>query len=258
MATIGKTFSDPDKYEQNWFTDLSTKQKFLYMYCWDRCDHAGVLEISLKTWSFHTNIDLELNDLDELIDKCNEGKERIVKLETQIWFTEYIRFNQVTDPTKGMSCNHPFHKHVYGRLMLHGLFERLYDRDMLLLKDFKSVYEKDSNPSVSLSEALHKPTGKSEDAGRGGGNGEGLGSGNGSSPYYQSKSIAERLSRESYSSHQLTTEVSEILKELKDKKGIVDPYNHIDYVLSEMEQYYSKDELTIHALKEKLGLSSNQ
>lgn len=198
MATIGRTFIDPDKYEQNWFLNLPLEIKYLYMYCWERCDHSGVIEVSLSMWSFHTKLNVTEELVKEMISLANFDKERIVELDSKIWFTEYIRFNQQTDPTKGLSANYSFHKHVFGRLNSHGLVEAINKRDPILLKDFDCLGAVNSNSYksyVSLSEDLTKQTGK--ESGKGGGRGTGLGRGSGEgegySDYALSQAIAEKI-----------------------------------------------------------------
>lgn len=176
MATIGRTFSDPDKWEENWFLRLPKQLKYLYVYLWERCDHAGVIEVHLPIWSAHTGFNYDQESLNKLIEIANGDKERILDLKSKIWFTAYIRFNQQTDPTKGLSSTYTFHKHVYGRLKNHNLVDEVDKRDPILLKEFKSISQEETIPSKAngrLSEDLPKKTGKG--AGRGKGEEQGQG-----------------------------------------------------------------------------------
>lgn len=170
MATIGKTFSDPDKWEENWFLRLPKKLKYLYVYLWERCDHAGVVEVVLPIWSAHTGLDLDRNSLNHLIEISNSDKERILDLKSKIWFTEYIRFNQQSDPTLGLRSNYTFHKHVFKRLKNHGIVDEVNKRDPILLNAFHDLSSEEtviSKANESLNQDLGKLTGRGRGSGKG-------------------------------------------------------------------------------------------
>lgn len=183
MATIGKTFSDPDKWEEPWFISLSPGKKLLYTYLWERCDHAGVIHITLPLWSAHTGLKIDEALFQEFVQEVNEDVERIMVFKRKLWFTEYIRFNQQGDPSVPLSEKYSFHKHVVKIIRKHGITEEVNKRDPILLENFmqndfdvsieESIHPK---PSLSLNEELTKPTGKGAGKGRGeeGERGEGL------------------------------------------------------------------------------------
>ena len=184
MATIGKSFSDPDKWEEPWFANLSPEKKLLFIYLWDRCDHAGVINITTPIWSAHTGLDIDGEMLESIIEEMNEENEQVVNLGRKIWFLHYIRFNQQPDPSRALSAKHPFHQHIFKRLQTRGLVDEVNRRDPILLSEFMNQgidasIEESINPKPSLShgKALPKPTGKGKGSSRGGGNGTGRGGG---------------------------------------------------------------------------------
>lgn len=176
MATIGKTFSDPDKWEEAWFNELTTDQKLLYTYLWERCDHAGVIQIIPALWTIHIGLEIDNGFLNGLIEAVNDDRERITVFNKKLWFPEYIRFNQQSDLTKALSDNYSFHKHVFSRVKKHALIEEIQKRDPILLMNFISgEISVTPKPSLSPAKGLPKPTGKG--AGRGEGISKGMGEG---------------------------------------------------------------------------------
>lgn len=165
MATIGKTFSDPDKWESTWFSKLTPDQKLLFIYMWERCDHSGVIECIPAVWSAHIGLEIDSESLQSLTDSINTDKERLKPLQDKYWFTEYIRFNQQSDPEKPLSKDYSFHKHVYKRILHHGLVDEILNRDPILLKEFVSPAK--LKPYLSLTEGLTKSTGKGTSKGKG-------------------------------------------------------------------------------------------
>jgi hypothetical protein len=118
--------------------------------------------------------------LDSFISEINEDQERIVRINRKLWFTEYIRFNQQSDPELPLSDTYSFHKHVWKLVQKHKLIEEIQKRDPILLLKFLennngvNATETDTpKANISLNQDLPKPTGKG--AGKGVGYGEGLG-----------------------------------------------------------------------------------
>jgi hypothetical protein len=184
MATIGKTFSDPDKWEEPWFISLTPGKKLLFTYLWERCDHAGVIHITLPLWSAHTGLNIDETLFNEFVEEVNQDHEKVSVFGKKLWFTEYIRFNQQSDPTLPLSDKYSFHKHVFKTILKHGLKDEVNRRDPILLLNFvdndsdisleETIHPK---PYLSLSKGLPKSTGKG--AGRGKGKGLGKGAGEG-------------------------------------------------------------------------------
>ena len=186
MATVGKTFSDPDKWDQPWFMNLSPGKKLLFTYLWERCDHAGVIHITPALWQAHTGLQIDDDLLDSFMQEVNQDQEQIVLIGKKLWFTGYIRFNQQSDITLPLSNTYSFHKHVYKTLVQHKLIEQVQERDPVLLLNFTSSNDQLSieelinpKPYLSLNSDLPKSTGKGAGRGRGKGEGRGRGEGEG-------------------------------------------------------------------------------
>ena len=140
MATIGKKFLDPDKWEAGWWTRLSQGQKLLYTYIWERCDHAGAIEFVPQIFSAHIGQQIDAESLQKLADAVNTDCERIVIYSSNlIWLTEYLRFNQQGDPNKSLSPDYSFHKHVARIIQQRGLVDEIIKRDPILLSKFENL-----------------------------------------------------------------------------------------------------------------------
>ena len=63
-----KRFTDTDKWETTWFTDLNQEYKLLWLYILDKCDHIGQWIVNLKLANFHLGEKFELQDIKEVFD----------------------------------------------------------------------------------------------------------------------------------------------------------------------------------------------
>lgn len=246
MSNTAKRFFN-NNWDQPSFSKLTTEQKLLYKYLWERCNIAGVYMLNYPIMTAYLGFSINNEIIDSLIE-CIDSE--IEKIDNKfVWFKEFVRFQQ-KDSGGSLSETSPPHKSVVKQLKKTGLYQKAYHNDPELYLNY---------PKPTLSQPLPKDNSNSNGSGNSPSSGTGQGSSNGSSSYSLSKSISERLTSDSScSSHELTKQINEIAKELKDKQGVLSPFNHIEYVLKEMEQYYPKDELTINALIEKLGLTNNQ
>lgn len=243
MSSTAKRFFN-NNWDEPCFSSLSIKEKLLYKYIWERADIGGICQINtmLMTAYLSAEVDMELIKL--VISKINHKKERLRLIDNdKIWIKEYARYQQMHNGGS-LSASSPPHKSVVSHLKRAGVFNEAVQSDPELFKNYETL---------SLNQPLDK--GYSYGIGNSAGKGSSLGSGSSSSstPYKQSLAIAERLStNESQSLHDNTKEVNSMIKKLEESTSHVDPFNHIDYVLTEMEGYYSKSELTVEALREKL------
>lgn len=58
---MAKRFTDNEKWQDNWFTDLTNDQKIIWLYLLDHCDNAGIWKLNIKNLNFFcsTNITVE-------------------------------------------------------------------------------------------------------------------------------------------------------------------------------------------------------
>lgn len=170
MATVGKKFTSPNKWDEAWFNRLSPKQKLLYMYLSDRCDHAGVIEFIPHLWSAHLGMNVTDEFYQKFASKINEDKKRIRFVRKKVWLIDYIRFQQKPDLSKPISATHPMIKTIYRLLKEHGLYEDYKEYDSIAFIEYES-----ENGISELSKALtsHGEGNRkalSRSASRGGGN----------------------------------------------------------------------------------------
>jgi hypothetical protein len=158
MATIGKKFIEPDKWELAWFSRLSPGQKLLYCYLWERADHAGVIEIVYPVWSAHIGQDINEQTLKKLIEMVNQDHERIAVFGDKVFITGYIRLQQKPDPEEPLSGTHGFTKTIARLLKRHELYDDVKKRDPILFSAFedKSIDSNASEPSTRLTQDYDK------------------------------------------------------------------------------------------------------
>ena len=66
-----KRFTETNKWEDSWFSELSPNEKLLWLYIVDKCDNAGFFEFNLKFCTFFTG--LSKDDLLGAIKGLNRG-----------------------------------------------------------------------------------------------------------------------------------------------------------------------------------------
>lgn len=248
MATVGKKFTSPDKWEAGWFARLSAGQKLLYSYMWDRCDHSGVLEFIAPVWSAHIGQPVTEEDLQKLKDKVNTNRERVAIIEDRVWLIEYIRFQQQPDRAKPISVNHPMLKTIVRLLKEHNLYGAAKERDQLLFKDFEDENATSgvSKASPSLPEGRGKSLSGSKSASKSGSNGTRGSALRPSSnkdnfinitssldPYNKAESILKAYPKKSANSDISIIPVIEDILESLPEAGIKEPY---EYLLNQVKK----------------------
>ena len=73
---MAKRFTDNQKWSKSWFMDLEPRDKLLWIYMTDSCDHAGVWEVNWKLTSFMVGFQVaKLPDsFEKQVYKINEKK----------------------------------------------------------------------------------------------------------------------------------------------------------------------------------------
>jgi hypothetical protein len=78
-----RRFTDADKWEDDWFMNLSREGRELWQYMCDRCDLAGVWEPSQRFVAFHLGMTVNLSDarawFGDRVEQLSDGKWRLVK-----------------------------------------------------------------------------------------------------------------------------------------------------------------------------------
>ena len=85
---MAKRLTDSNKWNDNWFNELSAEMKLVWIYILDTCDHAGVYKVSFKSIRFYTGTKATENEIIECL------KERIYIVDNgNKWFIpKFITF----------------------------------------------------------------------------------------------------------------------------------------------------------------------
>lgn len=84
---MAKRFTDSNKWDDDWFLELSIEYKLAWNYICDRCDAVGVWKPSRKAIAFHLGVDV---DLVEFLKIC--GKDRIFVMPGGNWWIRKFCF----------------------------------------------------------------------------------------------------------------------------------------------------------------------
>lgn len=136
MATVGKKFTSPEKWEAAWFSRLSPGEKLLYYYLWDRCDHAGVIEFLPAIWGAHIGQSIDEQSLDDLMDAVNSEQDRILKIDEKVWLVGYISYQQQKKKGAPVKAGHPMLPKIVDLLKGHSLFDVFVKRYPALLSGY--------------------------------------------------------------------------------------------------------------------------
>jgi hypothetical protein len=84
-----KRFTDADKWDDEWFRDLSPKGKVAWEFLRDRCDLAGFWKRDFKLMNFLTN---DVYDPEETLKEINKGKKRVRDHGSYWEIVDFIQF----------------------------------------------------------------------------------------------------------------------------------------------------------------------
>ena len=77
---MAKRFTDTDKWEDEWFTELSNDYKVIWFYLLDTCDNAGIWKKNIKKLNYLCNTDVNADDLLKVF------KNRLSVITDEKWF----------------------------------------------------------------------------------------------------------------------------------------------------------------------------
>lgn len=111
---MSKRFTDTDKWDKEWYMDLSLKGKLLILFLFDKCDSSGVWSPNWMLASTYIGSKVSESDLKSLgkhVEKLPSGK---------YFIPDFIKF-QYGELTE--SC--PPHRKIISQLKFHNIFERV-------------------------------------------------------------------------------------------------------------------------------------
>jgi hypothetical protein len=76
---MAQRFTDTQKWEDEWFTEMSNDYKIIWIYLLDTCDNAGIWKQNIKLLNFSCGTNISLERLAEIF------KGRITKIDTDKW-----------------------------------------------------------------------------------------------------------------------------------------------------------------------------
>lgn len=77
---MAKRFTDSDKWQDVWFTELSNDNKIIWLYLLDTCDHAGVIKLNLRLLNFNCSTNITVEDFKSIF------KNRVIQINEESWF----------------------------------------------------------------------------------------------------------------------------------------------------------------------------
>jgi hypothetical protein len=66
---MAKRFTDNEKWQDSWFTDLTNDQKIIWIYLLDHCDNAGLWKINIKNLNFFCSTNISVEELFTIFSK---------------------------------------------------------------------------------------------------------------------------------------------------------------------------------------------
>ena len=90
MEYMAKRFIDSDIFADPWFSDLTPAEKCFWIFILTNCDHAGIWKRNFKMASFL--IRTKITDEEKLIEKMNQDKMRMIRVNGDYFVPDYIKF----------------------------------------------------------------------------------------------------------------------------------------------------------------------
>jgi hypothetical protein len=76
---MAKRFSDSEKWNDVWFTELNNDQKIIWIYLLDNCDNAGIFKLNIKLINFNCSTNISVEEFIYIF------KDRITQINKESW-----------------------------------------------------------------------------------------------------------------------------------------------------------------------------
>lgn len=83
---MAKRFTDTDKWQRAWFSELSSEGKLIWFFLCDNCDHAGLWNINEKLLKFHLGNDFTVDKIITLLGN------KVHRVNDKLWIPSFIKF----------------------------------------------------------------------------------------------------------------------------------------------------------------------
>ena len=88
---MSKRFTDTEKWDREWFIELSSDLKIFWMFLLDKCDHAGIWKVNKHLVKTYTGINFNSKKI------LNAFNNKIIPLSDTRWFVPKFIEQQVFD-----------------------------------------------------------------------------------------------------------------------------------------------------------------
>ena len=145
---MAKRFTDSEKWNDPWFSDLSASDKLLFLYLLDSCDHAGLWKINMKLASFQLGFQYSLETVIEQL-----GNRITVVNDDYLFIPKFINFQY----PNGLNPNWNSTKSVISKLHKYNLLatvDEQLNNSMPTPQDEDK--DKDKDKEIDKAESIEK------------------------------------------------------------------------------------------------------
>lgn len=135
-----KRYTDTDKWEDPWFSELDNDSKIIWFYLLDRCNHAGIWKINFKHLKYFCNTDKTEDEIREVF------AGRFYEFDDKWFFPKFLKFQY----PKGLHSNKPAIISVRNCLLSYNLSEII---NQLLPNNYdivKDIYKDKDNTKTKI------------------------------------------------------------------------------------------------------------
>lgn len=89
---MAKRFTDSEKWNDVWFTELNNDQRIIWIYLLDNCDNAGIFKLNMKLINFNCSTNISVEEFIFIY------KERITQINKESWLiNKFCSYQYGTD-----------------------------------------------------------------------------------------------------------------------------------------------------------------
>ena len=125
---MSRRFTDTEKWDDPWYSELDKEGKLLYNYLNDKCSHAGIWKPNFKHMKFYCDSERADNEIIELF------SDRVYKFDDKWLLPKFLRYQY----PRGLQSNKPAIISVCRELNYYNLSEiinQLLPNDYNIIKD---------------------------------------------------------------------------------------------------------------------------
>ena len=137
-------YTNTKKWDDVWFSELTMKEKFMFVYLCDMCDIAGFLEVNERLINFHTGIE----DVRGAIKSLSKS---VVYKDGYVWIMKYIKHQRNLPLNPKNNAHKGIMSSIADRIdSFPEIFDILPKQDVITIKDYLGVIRGYTAPSEGL------------------------------------------------------------------------------------------------------------